>query len=693
MRLRQPLGSAAPHAETLAARPRSVLFGLRVIALATALLQAGIRSLLAGWSPARRVVPRLTLMFLSVAASAQQRDLLELSIEDLMNIKITSAARKEQKLAESAAAIYVLTADDIRRGGFTTLPEALRMAPGMYVARANSHGWQISTRGFSDLNNNKMLVLVDGRSVYSPLYGGVYWDALDIPLEDIERIEVIRGPGGTLWGANAVNGVINIVTKSSARTQGVMVSTSADLAEGYSSTVQYGGQVGHRLTYRVFGRASYWEPFKSPSGATLPNLFALPQAGARVDWTPSQQDTVTLETGAYDGRFQGGRIFSPERTTYLLKDSNVALDWKHTASDRSSTELLAYCDWYTRQGVPAEMRNTFDIELQHTYQLSQNHSLIWGGGIFSTGDDVRDDPAPYLPLRRRNTVLSVFAQYEWAIVPDRLRVFAGSKLEHNGYTGVEYQPQVRAVWTPAKGHVFWSSISRAVRIPARNNTDINLVVPQGVADGKPVFLDVMGNPDLQSEHLRAYELGYRYQPKSPFSLNLALYYNDYAQLIESRPTQTQVLPDMIVLRAPYSNAGAAQTHGAELSANWRPVSRWTLSTAITGTRGSFIAMQNSPRHLFNVQSRIELPYGIEFNSALYHYGTVSETVPRFGRVDLGISWRANSRWTLSVWGRNPQSGTHRETGDLIFGGTAGEVPRSLAFKLVWQSTPRKDGSQ
>ena len=296
----------------------------------------------------------VTLLVLSVGGFAQQQDLSQLSLEDLMNTKVTSASKEPERLSGAPAAIYVLTAEDIRRGGFTTLPDALRMVPGLYVAQTNAHLWEVSARGFSDLSNNKMLVLVDGRSVYSQELGTVYWDTLDIPLENIERVEIIRGPGGTLWGANAVNGVINIISKNAQQTQGMMVSTSDSAEEGYSTTVRYGGQIGSNLAYSAFGRASYWEPFTSPSGSTPPDTFALPQAGLRADWTASSKDAVTLETGAYDGR-QGSNIFQTNTpTTYFLKGGHALVHWKRTISLRNSIETLTYRDWYARFGSPGE---------------------------------------------------------------------------------------------------------------------------------------------------------------------------------------------------------------------------------------------------------------------------------------------------------------------------------------------------
>ncbi|MGH9528561.1 MAG: TonB-dependent receptor plug domain-containing protein [Terriglobales bacterium] len=634
------------------------------------------------------------IILLASACLAQTSDLTDLSIEELANVKVTSVSKKAESISQAPGAIFVLTGEAIQRGGFTTLPDALRTVPGLYVVQLNPHEWQISARGFGDLENNKMLVLVDGRSVYTPEYGGVYWDVLDVPLEDIDRVEVIRGPGGTLWGANSMNGVINIVMKPSAQTQGAMVSTSSDVNQGYTSTVQYAGRAGPDLTYRMFGKASYLEPYNSPSGLELPNNFNLSQAGLRVDWAASPKDNVTVEAGGYDGQFRGTELSSTVRATDLTEGSHILARWDHTVSDRSSIDVLTYCDWYTRTGVPAEIRNTCDIEFQHDYEYSERQSLIWGGSFLSTVDNLSQDPAPYSPEQRRNSVVSGFVQYGFVIVPDKFRVLAGIKLEHNDYTGFEHEPQVRAVWTPNSVHTFWTGVSRAIRTPSRNDSDLRLVLPLGTSNGAALFEDIFGNSNLTSEYLIAYEMGYRYQPTPAFSLDAALYYNDYSHLIIQGVPIPEALPNKIVLQSPFVNGPKAQTHGLELSAKWKPVGYCTLSAAVTETRGDVTAAAATPRHIFDVRSLVTLSPRLEFDSALYHYGALPlqagppglgpQALPAFNRLDVGLSWRATSHWTLGLWGRNLQSRMHIESLPSSFDGLGTEVPRSVSFKVIWQ---------
>ena len=338
-------------------------------------------------------------------------------------------------------------------------------------------------------------------------------------------------------------------------------------------------------------------------------------------------------------------------------------------------------------------------------QFTPRQSLISGGSFFTTGDNLTPDPAPYAPERRRTDVFSGFAQYEIKIVPDRLRILAGTKLEHNDYTGLEYQPQGRLVWTPDRVNTIWTSVSRSVRVPSRNESNLDLLIPSGIIQGEPSFLSIVGNPGLQSEHIIAYEVGYRVQPIPTLSFDLALYYNSYDNLIVTAAPAFHFLPKEILLTSEFINGDDAETSGAELSAKWQPVRRWTISAAVTETHGSAVAVNATPQRLFNIQSRMNLPHRFELDSGLYHYSSIAigqdtgapafqpfQGVPTFNRVDVGIGWHLASRWTFSVWGRNLQSDKHVETRDTVLSNEAEYVPRSVAFKLVWQLN-EKNGSK
>ena len=649
------------------------------------------------------------------------KDMAHLSIEDLMNVKVTSASKKEERLSKAPAAIFAITSEDIRRGGFTSIPEALRAVPGLYVARINADWWSVSARGFSDYLNNKMLVLVDGRNVYDPSFGGVEWDQQELPMEDIDRIEVIRGPGGTQWGANAVNGVINIITKSAKATQGFSVAANSSPEEGSTGSVRYGGKVGGDLAYRVFGKSEYWNPGLTPAGAKAFDSWNMSQAGLRMDWDVSPKDGLTVEGRYYHGRIENETpYFSgpglPESLLFerfVAEGGNVLARWHHTFSDRSSTDTLGYCDWTDRGGIYYEDRNTCDLELQHNYRLSQRHSLIWGGSVSSSGSG--KPPffmVSFTPALRRDTVVSGFAQYEFDVVQDRLTITGGSKLEHNPYTGFEIQPQVRGVWTPGKAYTIWGAVSRGVRVPSEFEYDGTYQLSQ-LPGSAPTYLTIYGNSNLKAEVMRAYEMGYRFQPSPRFALDADIYYNHYDNLVnadlvhigaEGLPVMHQN-PLFVEIPVPWQNLGPGQVHGAEVYAEVRPVGRWKLALGVTEVRGNSVNLKgslnrpvaNTPRHQFNVQSRLDLTRYLGLDSALYYYGGIpldqeivaAQNVQPHSRVDVGLSLHDSHGLTFSIWGRDLGTGRHPENLPALFTTTASYVQQSVGISLMWQSSPEK----
>jgi iron complex outermembrane receptor protein len=651
-------------------------------------------------------------------------DLADLSLEQLLSIevKVTSASRRAEELAASPAAIFVLTGEDIRRGGFSSLPEALRMVPGLYVAKVNSHWWTISTRGFSDYLNNKMLVLIDGRSVYTPQFGGVFWELQDIPLDEIARIEVIRGPGGTLWGANAVNGVINIVTKPPAGTQGFLATTSAGNEEGYGASMRYGGGIGKRLTYRISGSTRYSEPGVKPSGGNAYDAWNLSQGGIRVDSRLSKADTLSFESGMYEGRLQADIPFfvapgTPQtllRSSYLVRGGHVLSRWDHRFSEASAGSLFAYCDWTDRVVGIDEIRNACHMEVQHDLRIGKRHSVTWGTSLETTAGTLYENfTFRGIPASQRTLTAGVFAQYEFDLVPDRLRLSAGAKFDHNSYTGFELQPQVRAVFMPHRSHSVWSAISRAVRTPgqAYESAEVKFASLPGAI---PTYLTATGNPGLRAETLRAYELGYRFTPAAAFSLDAAVFYNHYDNLINlnlvnplavSGAPRIHSSPLYAEFALPWQNLGPGQTHGLEIYAKLQPVNRWMLAAGITELRGNSVnyndslnlPLANSPRHQFNVQSRLNATSKIELDSALYHYngiagydfgGTEYQGVPTHNRVDAGVAIHAGSGFVVSLWGKDLLSRAHWENRPPLFTTSGSEVRgRAVTLGLRWESKP------
>lgn len=647
-----------------------------------------------------RVLLCFALGATSLNAQDAPADLSEASLEQLMQIQVTSASKKSETLSRAPAAIYVITSDAIRRGGFSSVPDALRMVPGLYVVQQSAHTWIVSARGFSNAFNDKMLVLIDGRGVYSPTFGGVYWDVQDPPLEDIDRIEVIRGPGGTLWGANAVNGVINIITKSASQTQGPQSSTSAGINEGYAARVRYGGTAGNGFSYRVYGTGNYWLPTASTSGGNSFDAWAISQGGVRFDWNLNSKDAVTFDAEGYSGRVRDVvEIFTPTALpsavaiTTTVKGGHILARWKHQFTERSSTEVLGYCDWTARVAIDeTDYRNACDVELQHNLAISPRHSLIVGGGISTTGDDW---PATFTvsmnPRYRRTTTYSAFVQYDLALVPDKLRIIAGSKFEHNDYTGFEYQPQIRAVWTPNSSNTIWAAFSRAVRTPERIDNDLLLRLAQVNPIPPPLtFILLEGQPSVRSEILHAFELGYRYEWKQKFSLDAAAYYNGYNRLsgLSAGTPIVNPSPFYVDLPALVTSVDRGQTHGLEVALSYAPIRRWTLSASITELRGGstpstgFPAVANNPLQQFAVQSRLNLTRQLNLDANWYHYNAVSGRLPLVNRADVGLSTNPIRGFSFSVWGRNLQADRHVEAIPQTL--LVGEVRRSLIFKILWE---------
>ena len=638
----------------------------------------------------------------SSPGSAKPVDLTAISIEDLMNIQVTSASKKAESLSAAPAAIFVITGEDIRRGGFSSVPDALRTVPGLYVVQQSSHVWLVTARGFSNEFNDKMLVLVDGRLVYSPTFGGVFWDVQDPPLEDIDRIEVIRGPAGTLWGADAMNGVINIITKEAAKTQGLLVATSAGIDEGYAARVRFGGKIGENFAYRIYGTSNDWLPSVDAAGAPNYDSWSITQGGTRFDWSPSQKDTITLDGQGYSGRIRDvAPVFTPasavprqEETSGVVKGGHVLGHWRHSFSDRSDTDVLGYCDWTSRISVSdTEYRNTCDIEFQHRYSITPRHTLTWGGSILTTGDTWDETfTLSIVPSYKRDTTYSAFLQYDVILAPDKLRLIAGSKFERNPYTGFEYQPQVRAVWTPNRQNTLWAAASRAVRTPNRIDEGLLDRIMQINPEPPPSeFLLYSGDPNVDSEILHAFEVGYRYEWKQKFSLDATAYYNDYDGLDGlSAPGAPIIHPSPFFIDVPVYviNEAASQTHGLELFAKYTPVRRWTVSAGITELRGSsppgtgYPAVADNPLHEVNVQSKLDVTRFLNFDASYFYNDAISHQLPPLNRVDIGLSTKPVRGFSLSIWGRNLQQDRHPEAIPAAFLG--GEIRRSVTFKVIWE---------
>ncbi|HLY11933.1 MAG TPA: TonB-dependent receptor, partial [Planctomycetota bacterium] len=485
-----------------------------------------------------------TAIFLSHALAAQEdqekkprksdQDLSDLSLEDLMKVEITSVSKSEHSLMDTPAAVTVIRGEDLRRTGVTSIPEALRLVPGLSVARLSSSKWLVASRGFSDLFSDKLLVLIDGRSVYTPLFSGVFWPAQDVDLEDVDRIEVIRGPGSSVWGANAVNGVINIITKKAKDTQGGRVTAGAGSQERAFGSARWGGMIGDDLAYRVYGKS-----FSRGSGVGVDDDWEGSQGGFRFDWTPKPSDSVTFQGDYYQVLTDGTQTIFDTTSPFSFvtnkatdySGGNLILRWEHELAPESKLRAQFYYDHSEyRQPVIQELRDTLDFDVQLQTRAFWGQQLTWGVGYRWSQSDVHNTPSAALKETRKiSEISSAFLQDEIPLA-DTVKLTIGSKFEYNNYTGFEIEPGLRLSWRPAENHSVWFSIARAVRTPSQADDNLAYVYTNLQPTVPPTLIRVTGNHDFESETMNALELGYRVQPLDSVTLDIATFRNQYNDL-------------------------------------------------------------------------------------------------------------------------------------------------------------------
>lgn len=620
-------------------------------------------------------------------------DVTTLSVEDLMNMQVTSVSKHKQKLADAAAAIFVLTQEDIRRSGATSIPEALRLVPGLEVARIDENKWAIGSRGFNGRFDNKLLVLIDGRSVYTPLFSGVYWNIQDVMLEDLDRIEVIRGPGATLWGANAVDGVINIITKPAASTQSGVVTAGGGTEERGSGSARYGSSFGDDTHYRVYGKYFDWGPSNYANGATANDGWNALRGGFRADWTPSGPNSLTFEGDLYRSNYNETltvpSLTAPYSNTFLnsgvYSGGNILGRWNH-ATEGGSTSLQMYYDNTTTvdNSLFVDHQNTFDIDFQDGFHVGDSHQVVWGLGYRSISDG--NDPSFTISLQPNHVNLnqfSAFLQDEISLVDNRLRLTLGSKFEHNTFTGFEIEPNARLLWNLSPNQSVWTAISRAVRTPAITEESLRLnseVIPPGTPanpEPLPAVVAVVGSPQFNSEDLLAYELGYRVQATSNLSLDIATFYNNYSNLRSAEPGTPSVegspVPTDILVPLVAENKMGGGTYGVELFADWKVLPKWRMT-------GSYSYLQmdirknsdsldptadnpdgSSPRHQWYVRSSIDLPKHFDQDTTLRFVDRLPAlNLPGYYSLDAHFGWRPARNLELSLGGQNLLDNRHLE---------------------------------
>jgi iron complex outermembrane receptor protein len=651
----------------------------------------------------------LLLVSLTGAARGQQpaRDLTEASLEDLMNIEVTTVSKKEQKLAHAPAAVYVITHEDIRRSGMTSLPDLLRMVPGMQVGQIQGGPWAVSTRGFNDQYSNKLLVLVDGRSVYSPIHAGVTWEAHDTLLEDIDRIEVIRGPGATLWGANAVNGVINIITKAAKDTQGTLVTAGSGDQGQALGAFRYGGSLGASGHFRAFVKYLHGRGLSNAEDRPIIDGESSLGGGFRADWTLSSRDSLTVEAGLLrahaNSEVESFALQPPFKITVEGVERNRSGDlmatWTHRQSSGSVTALRVYLDHEsTSEPNLSRSYSNLDVDFQHQLTLSESNGLVWGVGFRESGSRSSGTFSASLRPDPDHPLYSGFVQDQHSFAAGRLSAIFGSKFERNDFTGVEIQPGARLVWTPDNYHTLWAAVSRAVRTPSSidRNLQTNITFPG--PNGAPAMIRLLGDSAVRSEELLAYELGYRWQAKRRFSIDLASSYNVYRHLISSEPRTPFFEPDPkpahLVIPAYFENRMRGETYGVEIASNWNATERWRLIPGYSWTRldvrldpasrdtKSLDAEGKTPRQQLVLRSNLDVSRRLQFDAGVYYTGALPAlVVPAYTRVDARLGYRLRPNVEISVAGQNLQGGRHVE---FVSVGpySRASIRRSVFLKLV-----------
>jgi len=635
-----------------------------------------------------------------------------LSLEDLGQIEVTTASKVPVKATRTPAAIYVITQEDIRRSGATSIPEALRLAPGVEVARVDSNTWSLGVRGFESTLSRSVLVLIDGRSVYTPLFAGVYWQVQDTLLEDIERIEVIRGPGGTIWGANAVNGVINIITKRAQETRGTLVSTGGGNIDQGFVNFRYGTGSDKGFNYRIYGKAFTRGPEFHPDYKQFDD-WRMGQTGFRTDWDVHNRDRLTLQGDVYSGD-AGQRVgitsYSPPFMTDVeqnaeLSGGNLLGRWERELGSGSNVQLQTYYDRTNRkQANFAESRDTYDIDFIHHLTLPGRQDFLWGLGARLSSGNVSDvvNTVVFTPNHYTDKIYNAFIQDEIPIVGEKVSLTIGSKFLHNTYSGFEIEPTARLLWTPTPRQTVWGAVTRAVRTPSRVEEDLQLTAL--LAPTPLTFFRVVGDRKFSSESLVGYEAGYRSLVGPKFYVDIAAFYNNYDNLLSIEPgapfSETSPPPPHAVVPFFFRNGLLGKTAGFEIAPDWTPRRIWRLrgsysylhmdlskeassldASTANSTQGS------SPHHQIAIQSSLDLPKKLEFDQTFRYVSSLpTQLVRAYTTADVRFSWHATRSLDVSVVGQNLFQPHHAESGGDP--GPLVGIERSAYIKLTWQSWQR-----
>jgi iron complex outermembrane recepter protein len=592
-------------------------------------------------------------------------ELKKLSIEELMNLEVTLVSRSPEKLIQAASAVQVITGEDIRNSGATNIAEALRLVPNLQVAQMRSNAWIIGSRGFNTLFANKLLVMIDGRTVYTPLFAGVLWDIQNVLLEDVDRIEVVSGPGATLWGANAVNGVINIITKKTTETEGLYVSALAGTFIKDNVSARWGGKMGKKLSYKVYGQHFDRNSTEKADGSDFNDAWKLTQGGFRMDWSGGKSDTYTFQGDYYGGAIKtaGGKSD--------FNGQNLLGRWGRTFSEKSELALQLYYDRYFKRDAPgrtSDEMNTVDVDFQHRFPVAKRQSLLWGAAYRLVRDNFESSsPAvAILPQKKNLDLFNAFIQDEIE-VSGKVKLTVGTKVLHNVYTGIEVQPGARVAVTVKKKNTLWAAVSRAVRTPSRVDVDyFSPPTPQ-----PPTSVSVTGGPDFVSEKAYAFELGYRLQPNTRSAFSISTYYTVYDDIYSLEP-----LPETLTFRV--QNGSEGNMWGVEFAGTYQVSDDWRLRGGYTYFDKKLQAkaghtfnpdyLSNDVKHSALLQSIVSLPFHLNFNLTGRYLDNIYQTVataavPAYFTFDAALSM-VIKQVEVSVVGQNLAQKRHTEFSNL-----------------------------
>jgi iron complex outermembrane receptor protein len=653
--------------------------------------------------------------------SSETEELIDLSLEELLQVEVTTLSRKPQTLTSSAAAVFVVTQADIQQSGARTLPDILRMVPGLQVAQVDASTWAVAARGSNGVFAGKLLVLQDGRSVYGPMYSGVRWDAQDTDISSIERIEVVRGPGAVMWGSNAVNGVINIITKNAADTQGFEADVAVGSYTNLETTVRWGGSAGKNANYRFFAKYFDREGFADSNY----DAWDYSRLGGRLDWAVTESDDLRVNAEIYAGTVGENYAFNSLTPPYQdVRDVEtnpsggfVTTNWTHTLSDTSDMSVQVYYDRADRTSLePNEERDTSSLDFQHRFKLGGRNDVVWGFEVRHSEDQTAGNETISLdPPSRTQRLYSGFMQDEIRLFRDEVFLTLGTKVEKNNFSqsNHEWSPSARLSWLFSDTGTAWTSVSRAVRTPNRIEQDVRIlggVIPPGVPPNTfpvPYAVQVYGNPEFDSERVTAYEVGFRTQVFQDMTIDVAVFYNDYEDLrygeVLGLTCQPAGLPisdpacfmgplDAVEMGVTFINRGQQDTRGLELAASYLPTDWWRLHAAYTyldlednDNNLPLSFGEDAPRHQVSLRSDMNVTASGNLDLWFRYVDDLPvQDVPSYFTLDARLAWRFTRNFEAALIGRNLLESSHLEFREEFGANTSVEIQREALAELALQ---------